>query len=148
DPMLAPGAKNSNFNPTGRPSSEFSAVNPPTPGVSQIEALNADEFMTDGAAAGQAANATGKPILQAQEGAAAALQPDKSAQYEGSPAGTARNSINRATRALLGPVADEMRLTSATTIEGSLERLQVATLLQALSMSQVTGKLEIIGEES
>jgi len=136
-----------NGNPVKRPSQEFNALNTPAPGVS-IEQLNPDDFMTEGAAAGQAASVPGKPILQAQEGVAALLQADQSARFEGSPAGTARNSINRATRALLGPVADEMRLTSATTIEGSLERLQVATLLQALSMSQVTGKLEIIGEES
>jgi GGDEF domain-containing protein len=133
------------FNAAKRPSQELNAL--AAPAVS-IEQLATDDFMTEGAAAGQTAASAPKPISPAGDGVAAAVAADQSAQYEGSPAGTARNNINRATRALLGPVADEMRLTSATIIEGSLERLQVATLLQALSMSQVTGKLEIIGEES
>jgi GGDEF domain-containing protein len=130
---------------TRRPSSEFDAYAAPSPSLS-IEQLGSDDFVSDAAIA-KAASAP-QPILQGADGAAAMLQPDQSARYEGSPAAAVRNTINRATRALLGPVADEMRLTSATTIEGSLERLQVATLLQALSMSQVTGKLEIIGDES
>jgi GGDEF domain-containing protein len=126
----------------GRPiSSEFEE---PDGSAGLTEELGSDSFSAPGAAGKSA----GAPTAASQAEAAARLQAELNAQFEGSPAAAVRNTIGRATRALLGPVADEMRLTSATTIEGNFERLQVATLLQALSMAQVAGKLEIIGDES
>jgi GGDEF domain-containing protein len=73
---------------------------------------------------------------------------EKSQRFIGSPADVVLRVIARAAAPSLGPVADNLWLGSESTIEGGLERLEVSTLLQALAISEVTGKLEITSDQS
>jgi GGDEF domain-containing protein len=68
--------------------------------------------------------------------------------FAGSPADVAYQNIARAFRALTGRELESARLTSPTSLEGGLANVAVSHLLQSLSMSQLTGKLEIVGDES
>jgi len=81
-----------------------------------------------------------------------ARRPEKeqSQRFNGSPADVVLRVIARATEpspSLVG-VADNLWLGSETSIEGGLEHLEVSTLLQALTISEVTGKLEVTCDES
>jgi GGDEF domain-containing protein len=68
--------------------------------------------------------------------------------YDGSPAAAAQTAVIRAYRALTGGALNGTKVVSPSAFEGDLTHTQVSTLLQSVSMSQLTGKLEVIGEES
>jgi GGDEF domain-containing protein len=68
--------------------------------------------------------------------------------YDGSPANSAQTAVIRAYRALTGGALHGTKVVSPSAFEGGLQHIQVSTLLQSISMSQLTGKLEVIGEES
>jgi len=68
--------------------------------------------------------------------------------YAGSPAAASQASTIRAYRALTGGALNGTKVVSPSAFEGGLQHTQVSTLLQSVSMAQLTGKLEVIGEES
>lgn len=68
--------------------------------------------------------------------------------YENSPAGQAVGALLKAANALNGKSIPGLIASSPGTFEGNLDFVQTATLLRTVAMAQLTGKLEVIGEES
>jgi hypothetical protein len=76
-----------------------------------------------------------------------ARRSDQEKEFAGSMADVVRRVIRRASEPALGKAADCLYLASPLTIEGNLDDIDVPTLLRALSLGQVSGKLEVVGAE-
>ncbi len=84
------------------------------------------------------------PANQAEKSERSAL----SHQFVGTPADVVLRVIARASQPLFNSLADNLRLGSETCIEGSFERIEISTLLQALAIAQVAGKLAVTRGDS